>query len=299
LSDNRIASLDADWSVFLPKEQAAFTLARKLTLDPWTMGDGDIEALRKHFNDAQIVELVYAIAGFNSTTRWTDALGIPQDHAFRDGPIQLDTPTSRRFLDATSLTTSDGDRRPPPLEPRAEVEAALSACQARNARVLLAGEEEARAVLPADDSEGTVPQWVRALALFPKTAAAQVGHRKAVAMEGRIDTLLKAQIAWTCARHDRAWYALGDARRRLVALGQSDDEIFAIDGPGDSFSPAAREALAFACKLTAAPRTIADADIARLREHFSDHETAEVVYVVCHSAMFDRCTEALGLPLEP
>lgn len=42
LSENRIGSLDADWSVFLPKEQAAFGLARKLTLEPHLVGAADV-----------------------------------------------------------------------------------------------------------------------------------------------------------------------------------------------------------------------------------------------------------------
>jgi alkylhydroperoxidase family enzyme len=153
--------------------------------------------------------------------------------------------------------------------------------------------------MPPEAAQKPIPEWVRALAFFPKTAAAQLALRKAIAEEGRIDKLLKAQIAWTCARQNRAWYALGDARRRLAALGVSADEVFALDEPGESFSPAVREALAFARKLTAAPHTIADADVARLREHFSDHETAEIVFVTCNANMFDRFTEALGLQLEP
>ncbi|MEX2121572.1 MAG: hypothetical protein WD847_18430 [Pirellulales bacterium] len=295
LSDNRIASLDADWSVFLPREQAAFALARKLTLAPHAIGDADVQTLRAHFTDREVVELIYTVAGFNSTNRWTDSMGIPQDRERGN----LDSPTSERFLEAASLNAPSPDMRRPPLEPRAEVEAALSACRARSARVPLASDEEARAAMPPEAAQGPIPEWVRALAFFPKTAAAQLALRKAIAEEGRIDKLLKAQIAWTCARQNRAWYALGDARRRLAALGVSADEVFALDEPGESFSPAVREALAFARKLTAAPHTIADADVARLREHFSDHETAEVVFVTCNANMFDRFTEALGLQLEP
>jgi alkylhydroperoxidase family enzyme len=150
-------------------------------------------------------------------------------------------------------------------------------------------------VLPTEWHDAPVPQWVCALSLFPETGVGQVTAYGAVANEGRLDKLLKAQIAWTCARQDRAWYALADAQRRLAAVGQSTEEMFALDYPGETVSPAAREALAFAAKLTSAPHTMADADIARLRKHFSDYETAEIVYVVCRSNWFDRFTETLGL----
>lgn len=295
LSDNRIASLDSDWSVFLPKEQAAFALARKVTLAPHMVGDGDIESLRPYFSDREIVELVFTIARFNSTNRWTDSLGIPQDRQFRDGEIRFDEPTSERFLDAHSLVAPTPDQHRPPLESRSQVEAALSACRQRSPRVALPGEEETRAVLPSEESGHPTPQWMRALALFPEACRAQVRSLDAIANEGRLDKLLKAQIACVCARHDRAWYALADAQRRLVALGQPPDAMFALDGPSDGLASGAHEALAFAAKLTEAPHTIADADVARLREQFSDYETAEIVYVVCNSNWFDRFTETLGL----
>ncbi|HVX14741.1 MAG TPA: hypothetical protein VHC22_26365 [Pirellulales bacterium] len=295
LSDNRIASLDSDWSVFLPREQAAFALARQMTLAPHTVGDEDVDRLKKFFTDREIVELVYTIARFNSTNRWTDSMGIPQDRQFRDGEIRFDEPTSERFLESPSLVAPSADQHRPPLEPRAAVEGALAACRQRAARVALASEEEARAVLPTDLSGKPVPEWVRALAIFPETCRGQVTTLDAIAKEGRLDKLLKAQIAWTCARHNRAWYALADAQRRLAALGQSVDQMYSLDDPGDALSPGSREALAFAAKLTAAPHTIADADVARLRKYFSDHETAEIDYVVCSSNMFDRFTETLGL----
>ena len=295
MTDNRIASLDSDWSVFLPKEQAAFALARKLTLEPYAVGDADIEALRKPFNDEEIVELVFTIARFNSITRWTDALGIPQDQGFRDGAIRFDEPTSERFQDAPSLVAPSLGGGRPSLEPRARVETALSDCRTRSARVALPGEDAARDLLKTDERNKPAPEWVRALAFFPQTGAAQVAALDAMANEGRLDKLLKAQIAWRCARSDRAWYALADAQRKLAAMGQSADQMFALDDPGVGLSPRTREALVFAAKLTAAPQTIADADIARLRKYFSDHETAEIVYVVCSANMFDRFTETLGL----
>ncbi|HWB12800.1 MAG TPA: hypothetical protein VG826_26475 [Pirellulales bacterium] len=295
LSDNRIASLDSDWSVFLPKEQAAFALARKLTLAPHTVTNSDVDDLRKFFSDHEIVELVFTIARFNSTNRWTDSMGIPQDRQFREVQVRFDAPTSERFREAGSLAAPSSGQRRPPLESPSDVESALSACRQRSARVTLPGPDEARSVLPTQWRDVPVPEWVCALSLFPETGVAQVAAYDAVANEGKLDKLLKAQIAWTCARQDRAWYALADAQRRLAQLGQSADEMFSLDGPDETLSPAVREALAFAAKLTSAPHTIADADIARLRKHYSDYETAEIVYVVCGSNWFDRFTETLGL----
>jgi alkylhydroperoxidase family enzyme len=64
-------------------------------------------------------------------------------------------------------------------------------------------------------------------------------------------------------------------------------------GPADASS-----AYGLAAKLTADPHLITDADIARVRQQFSDAETAQIVQVICMANMFDRFTEALGLTLE-
>ncbi|HEX6985766.1 MAG TPA: hypothetical protein VF170_10325, partial [Planctomycetaceae bacterium] len=110
--------------------------------------------------------------------------------------------------------------------------------------------------------------------------------------------LTKARLAWVTARENRAAYAAADARRRLLALGQSDSDVFALDGDAAGLSEGDREAIAFARKLTVAPQQITDADVARLRHHFSDHEVAETIYAVGAANMFDRFTESLRLPVE-
>ena len=181
-----------------------------------------------------------------------------------------------------------------PLETRAEVEAALARCRERTPRLPLADEAQARALWP----EGTAPQWVRLLANFPKAGASLVNSTRAAETKGRLSPKLKAEIAYVSARNDRAWYALGHAKRRLAALGFSDDAIYALDQPADSTPQAERAALALARKLTTDPALITDADIEGLRRHYSDHEVAEIVYHVTQAAFFDRLTEATGLRLE-
>ena len=53
-----------------------------------------------------------------------------------------------------------------------------------------------------------------------------------------------------------------------------------------------------AAKSTTDPHLITDADIANVREHFSDREAAEILQVICLANLFDRFTESLGLPVE-
>ena len=298
VAEDEIAALDADWAGFTDAERAAMDFTRKVTLRPHEVGEKDVDALRRHYDDAQLIELIYTVSFFNSVNRWTDSLGLPQDRAFRDHAIELDTPTSVAFQDRPTVVAPASEPERPRLEPREEVLRRLAAARARAPRVELPAEEQARAALPTDRPAGPLSQWVRALSIFPTTGVAQIQALTAVRETGKLDPKLKAQLAWVAAREDRAWYALGDARRRLRGLGQSDDEVFALDADSDAVTPAEREALAFARKLTSHPRQIADADIARLRDHYPDAEVAEIVYVVCAANFFDRFTESLGLALE-
>ncbi len=307
LDDATLAALDGDWSGFKPDRRAAFAFVRKLTYEPHRVGADDLERLRPHFDDRQVLEIIHTCAANNAMNRWTGALAIPQeDH--------------REFL--TPSTSADRDRRTQlvPLSPRgesvcvataerpapgtrSEVEAALAACRIRTSRLPLVEAEKVRELLPETARQawsGTpLPEHVRLLANFPGVGITGVEVIRAAETAGKLDRLLRARVAWVAARHDRAWYALDMARKRLKALGQTDDAIFALDGDLAGWDAADREALTFARKLTVAPAMIEDADVARLRGPFSDHEVAELIYQITLAAFFDRLTESAGLGSSP
>jgi alkylhydroperoxidase family enzyme len=51
--------------------------AAKLTHEPWTISDGDVNTLRQHgFDDAQLWEIAYTTSIFNLFSRMADAFGI-------------------------------------------------------------------------------------------------------------------------------------------------------------------------------------------------------------------------------
>ena len=87
VAEDRIAALDGDWSEFTLAERAALTLARKLTVAPHTITDADIDAVRQHFNNQQVLEIIGIVAGFNAMNRWT-------------GPLRLTQEEFRRLRDA-------------------------------------------------------------------------------------------------------------------------------------------------------------------------------------------------------
>lgn len=303
LTDDQIAALDGDWSEFPEKERAAFAFTKKLTYEPNAIGDADIAALRRHYNDAQVTEILLAVSGFNATNRWTGALRIPQeDHR------NFLKPTSEKYATAATCVAPVGasksgglvapaPRRRPALETRAEVEAALEAARTRTPRLPLADESATKAALGEQAGESP-PQWMRLLGVRPNSGPGRATSTLAAEAKGTLDPKTKAIVAWVSARNDRAWYALGHARGRLKALGLTDDQVFALDDPEKLESPADREVARFAGKLAVDPALVADDDIARLRKLFDDKKVAEIVHQGTQAAFFDRLTEAAGLRLE-
>jgi alkylhydroperoxidase family enzyme len=304
LSDGQIAALDGDWSEFDPKERAAFAFAKKLTFEPHAITDADLDALRAHYTEPQILEMIVVNGNFNAMNRWTGALRIPQEEH-----REYLTATSEPYRDLLSRVAplAEGSApscAPPAVRPalgtRVEARAAIEQARTRTPRLPLVEPAETLAVVPEGypDREAVARQnWARLLANFPVAGANRMAIRRSAIEDGELAPEWKARIAWAAARNDRAWYALAHAGQWLRDLGWSDDQIFALDDPDRANSSAERAVLNLARKLTVDPARITDADIENLRAEFSDRQTAEVVYHITEAAFFDRLTEAVALPL--
>jgi alkylhydroperoxidase family enzyme len=299
LDDNTIAALDIDWSRFDPRQRAALAFARKLTLEPHLVGDKDVANLRAQFTDAEIIELAFNVARFNSVNRWTDSLGFaPERHLGGDDESMLATPASEQAQHDASIVTPDTREPRGPLPDAAEIGAAIDACRTRTPRVTLPSATDAQAAL-GDALDGQDPlAWERALAALPEVGKTHVETWRRIMSDDHLDPRLKAELAYITAVNNRAWYAAGIAARRLSELGASPEQLAALIGGEPPESPGAGAAYRLAGKLTTDPHLITDADIASIREHFSDPESAQIVHVICMANLFDRLTESLGLPLE-
>lgn len=305
VSEDQIAALDGDWSEFDEAKQAAFKFASKLSFQPYAINDQDLDALRKHFEAPQVVDIVQTVAGFNATNRWTGPLRIKQDVLF-----QFERPTSPKYASVISrvapVSAKPSEKglaapvaRPrPSLESREQVLAALVAARKRTPRLPLADESATRELLSLSSDSPAPAQWARLLAAQPKSGADRIASYQAVLDKGTIDPHTKAIIAYVGARQDLAWYALGHAIRRLKDLGYSEEQIFSLDEPESIASPVDRAVVKFATTITVDPALITDDDFAGLKKLFSDKQVAEIVYVTTQAAFFDRLTEAAGLALE-
>jgi alkylhydroperoxidase family enzyme len=295
-ADDAIASLDSDWSLFDPRQRAALDYARKLTLEPHLVDDAEITTLKQSFSDAETIELTFHIARFNAMNRWAAGLGLPQESLPGEKVFRFNAPTSERFQSAVSTVIPTPHTERVSLPTHVEVRGAMDVCRNRQPRLALPSEADARTALAGWSGERPPWLWERAISQTAGGGPVLVGSLNAVMTDEHLPVRLKAELALISAVHNRAWYAVGHAAHRLGALGVSPEEMAALFDDNASTEAAAAHQLA--AKLTANPHQITDADIARVREHFSDRETAQIVHVIAVSNMFDRFTEALGLPLE-
>ena len=76
------AKIEAVWdfersALFTPAEKAALAFAQAAGAVPNAVDDADYAALRKHFDEEQIVELLGVVALYGFLNRWNDSLGTP------------------------------------------------------------------------------------------------------------------------------------------------------------------------------------------------------------------------------
>jgi uncharacterized peroxidase-related enzyme len=83
-SSKRVGLTGEDWQAlklgnytrFAEKEQTALAYAEKLTRTPQETTDADLEKLKKHFSEPEIVDLHLLVGLANLTNRFTDPLGL-------------------------------------------------------------------------------------------------------------------------------------------------------------------------------------------------------------------------------
>src|SRR5688572_4700845 len=83
--DARVAGLaDGDWSEFPPAERSAFRFARKLSLEPWSVSDADVDELTASYGRARALDLIWHVAWGNYMIRVADAFQLPlePEHVF-------------------------------------------------------------------------------------------------------------------------------------------------------------------------------------------------------------------------
>ncbi len=317
MNDDAIAALDCDWSKYNDSEQAAFAYARLLTYEPHRISDQTLAEVLQHYTPLQVLEMTMSVAGNNAINRWKEGIGIPQSsgntfggrggagaNSVRHSNTFL-TPTSPRYSSVPSLIapleiisgkpSGHGISNRPKLESRKDVLAALQLVAQRQPRLPLVEASLAADWLKEHNQDIPVTSWVRLLANFPNEGA---GRLPALASRekqtGELTELQKWQLNWIIARQDRAWYAVGQALHKLKSLGQSEEEIFALDGDLSNLPPADRSLFHFARNLAASPIAATDEDAAAALLQNGPQVVVQTVNHVASCAYFNRVTEAAG-----
>jgi len=322
MNDDAIAALDSDWSAYSKEEQAAFAYARLLTYEPHRLSDAEIDRVKQYYTPSQILEMTMSVAGNNAINRWKEGTGIPQSsgNTFtgRGGPSaspaaehadSFTTPTSEKFQTSISIVapleifqgkpSGQGVSTRPTMESRDEVKTRLAEATARTSRLPLVTDAVAQTWLKESDLDVPTTNWIRLLANFPNEGRGRlpslVSREK---QTGELTELQKAQLNWIIARQDRAWYAVGRANKMLGSLGQTEDQIFALDGDWKHFSEVDQSLFTFAKHLAASPIALTDDDVALALKLTSPAHVVQTINHVASCAYFDRVTEAAGLAIE-
>ena len=317
MSDDDLARLDTDWSGFPENEQAAFALARKLTLAPGTLTDADVAACLRHFTPKEVIEMSLSVGGNNAINRWKEGIGVSQaGNGGNSGWAQTGaggahsylTPTSAPYLALPSAVAVLGaepggealtaTRAPAPLPTPEALAAGRAAARTRSARLPPVDEARAREVLGDLAPAGAIPPWMRLLSHFPVAGPRMVKAFGLTASALTLSPAERARISWTVARRNRAWYALGLAENRLRDLGADDAALADLAGDQTRLTAPERAVLVVADTLAASPVACTDAQFEDALGATSPATLVHVVHEVAMESLFDRFTEAAGLPLE-
>jgi AhpD family alkylhydroperoxidase len=288
MTDAQLAGLDAGGPGEDARTRACLEAARKITLAPHLWSVSDLELLREQMTDEQVIEIVYTISMFNSVNRWTDSLGLPQDRVFRG--------------ESRSFVTEDlaGDRLASKIiqglpKDRGALPSWDSVVGSKAGWKILLPEFERAGRTLGRKVEG---DWERAMSLFPEVGTKQIVSIESILKGGDLSPELVARIGWICARHNRADAMARFWLARWNTLGQPKGELERAEVAG-SEDVAIRQVELFAKRLTVQPQSIVDEDIEALRAHFTDRQTAQIVYAIGACNLLDRFTRCLGMEMLP
>ncbi len=326
MSEDEIAALDCAWELFSEDEQAAFALARRLTLEPHLICDDDINRCRKYYKDEQILEMIGSIAGNNAINRWKEGAGVPQSsngggfgsrdrnanqNGATSGHQSYLTKTSDSFAnrrskviaidpeDSSLLQLSPTRLKRPPLETGAELQAKLNAVASRTPRLPLVDEKVSQQVMGELVAGKNVQQWHRLLANFPVA-----GKRFAIGLQtgsesDELSPALQSKMDWVIARQDRAWYAAELAHEALLESGLTSEGLDALDSDlkiaSAQLDERDRVLLLVAKNLCASPIVLTDKEVQDAVAVAGPRAVTQAINYTAYRAAFDRITEAAGL----
>ncbi|XZE19091.1 carboxymuconolactone decarboxylase family protein [Pirellulaceae bacterium SH449] len=320
MTDDLIAALDVNWSLFPESEQAAFALARRLTLEPQRLTDAEIDACRKHYGDMAILEMILSVAGNNAINRWKEGIGVPQSTtggnfgASNTSEHSYLTETSPSFANRSSIViegngndsasdtvvTKWNDRKASELP---STSAGLEMVKNRTPRFAVRTEEETREAFGELSIPKNPPQWMRLLANFPVAGKRQVASILSAESDLDLSDLTRARLAWVIARQNGAWYSLSEADTKLLRMGQTREQITLLENfeqldSEETLTARDKALLTVAKNLAASPVVLTDLEAQNAIDLAGPREFVQTVHFTAIRSLFDRFTEASNLPAD-
>jgi uncharacterized peroxidase-related enzyme len=146
------------------------------------------------------------------------------------------------------------------------------------------------------EARGNVPNLFRVLAHVPPLFTTFTTHFKAVMGAGLVDVRLKELMACRVSQINGCRYCLASHTVLAKQYGASEEILAALDAPERLPLPEGeKRAIRFAEKMTRDSNGVSPADMAGLREHFTEAQIVELACVVGIFNYLNRFANALGL----
>ena len=271
--------------------------------------------VRRHFSDAEVVELTGVCGLFAQSNRFQDSLKLPIEPphevdkirtSVRVDPVRLKAYVKRlvdtwpaEFPSPAGCVTPRGPATMPPgrdetLAPRVplpdpETATEDAGCFLREARGLL----------------GAVPNWARLWSHVPHLGKLLLPLPLALTHDGTgaaLPASLRAMALLATSRENAAPYSLAHHFAMARAAGLSAEQRAVLESgtvaASPDFNPRERAAVAWAEHVARNTAKAHDEAFEELQRHFDDDAIVELTALCTVSTKMDRIHNALRLPLE-
>lgn len=281
--------------------------------------DDVFEEVRRHFNDAELVELTGVCGLFAQSNRFQDSLKLPIEPPHEvdkiRNSIQVDPARVKAYIErlletwpaqfpapagaasiaaraAPAAAAHEKERAPAPRIPQLDPETATG--------------EAAHFLRLAQQLLGGLPSFARLWAHVPHLGKLLLPLPVALTREGLGSSLpraLKAIVLLRTSQVNEAPYSLAHHAAMARAAGLSPDQLSALSAgtvasaPG--FTPRERAASAWADHVARNTAKNHDDIFNQLKAYFADAEIVELTALCTVASKMDRIHNALRLPLEP
>jgi len=311
---------------FSPRERAAILWAEHMAKNTARTRDDVFDEVKRHFTDAEFVELTGVCGYFASNNRFQDSMRLPIEEQGEVDKIRVsvraDPERIKAYIEQMVAnwprefpeTTSGSSDAPPPAAASSTGSTGPAGATARretlHPRVPLldpgaAQGETAYFFRNAEWLLGAVPNAIRVWAHSPYIVKLILPLQAALQRDGAgsiLPAALKAMVRIRTGHIHAAPYSLAHATVLGRTAGVTEPQLAAL-ASGDylsspHFSPQVRAALAWAEHV--APNTAKRRDdiFAALKAHYSDAEIVELTGLCAMSSQIDLIQNALRVPLE-